>query len=293
VGIRTVMIAHNPLVRMLEFEFPVIERLRNWLTDPAVRLQDIDGVESSVAHRQAVERKAILRQLFERFYRECRSMDKRYFGDVPGLRLEIGSGAGIIKTVYPDVITSDIKVLPFVDIVLKGEAIPFPAKSLRAIYAINVFHHLPSPRLFFSEILRVLHPGGGVVFIEPFYGPLARWVFKRLHASEGFDPDARLWEAEGPLGPMSRANQALSYIVFTRDRQTLLEEFPDLEVVVDHPHTHLWYVVSGGVNFRQLVPDSFLPVVKVAEQALSPLGRWIALQHTVVLRRRPSISSAA
>lgn len=293
VDIRTVMIAHNERVRMLEFGVPVIARLRNWLADPAVRVQDIDGVESSLAHRRALERKAILRQLFERFYRECRSMDARYFSDVPGLRLEIGSGAGIIKTVYPDVITSDIKVLPFVDVVLKGEAIPFPAKSLRAIYAINVFHHLPNPRSFFREILRVLHPGGGVIFIEPFYGPLARWVFKRLHASEGFDPDVRSWEAEGATGPMSRANQALSYIVFTRDRQILFDEFPDLEVVVDRPHTHLWYVVSGGVNFRQLVPDGFLPLVKLAEQALAPFSGWIALQHTVVVRRRPSISSAA
>lgn len=278
---------------MLEFEFPVIGRLRNWLTDPAVRVQDIDGVGSSLAHRRALERKPILRQLFERFYRECRSMDMQYFVDVPGLCLEIGSGAGIIKTVYPDVITSDIKVLPFVDVVLKGEAIPFPAKSLRAIYAINVFHHLPNPRLFFREALRVLHPGGGVILIEPFYGPLARRVFKHLHATEGFDPDAGSWEAEVPVGPMSRANQALSYIVFARDRQVLLDEFPDFEVVVDRPHTHLWYVVSGGVNFRQLVPDSFLPLVKLAERLLAPFGRWIALQHTVVLRRRPLRSSAA
>ncbi len=271
----------------------MIVRLRNWLIDPAVRVQDIDSVESSLAHRQALLRKTILRQLFEQFYRECRSMDARYFDGVPGRRLEIGSGAGIIKTVYDDVITSDIKVLPFLDVVLRGEAIPFPAGSLRAIYAINVFHHLPNPRLFFREILRVLQPGGGVVFIEPFYGPVARLVFKNLHASEGFDPDARSWDAEGPVGPMSRANQALSYIVFTRDRRILQEEFPDLEVVVDRPHTHFWYVVSGGVNFRQLLPDSFVPLVKLVEQLLAPFARWLALQHTVVVRRRPSIPSAA
>ena len=268
-------------------------RLFDWLLDPAVRVQDVDGVDSSVAHRQGLQRKAILRQLFERFYRECRSMDLEHFEGVPGRRLEIGSGAGIIKTVYPDVITSDIKELPFLDVVLRGEAMPFPASSLRAIYAINVFHHLSNPRVFFRELLRVLHPGGGIVFIEPFYGPLARLVFRNLHASEGFDPDAPSWETAGQVGPMSNANQALSYVVFTRDRKVLDEEFPDLEVVIDRPHTHLWYIASGGVNFRQLLPDGAVPLVRAVEQLLSPFDRWLALQHTVVVRKRLSASLAA
>lgn len=270
----------------------MIGRIRDWLIDPAVRRQDVDGVGSSMAHRQGLQRKAILRQLFERFYRECRWMDLRYFEGTPGRRLEIGSGAGIIKTVYADVITSDIKELPFLDLVLRGEAMPFPANSLRAIYAINVFHHLPNPRLFLREIVRVLHPGGGIVFIEPFYGPLARWVFRHLHASEGFDLGAPAWEAVGPVGPMSNANQALSYVVFTRDRKVLEGEFPDLEVVADRPHTHLWYLVSGGVNFRQLLPDGCVPLVRLVEQLLTPFNRWLALQHTIVLRKRPCVSPA-
>jgi len=57
-------------------------------------------------------------------------MDLRYFRDCPGRRLEIGSGAGIIREVYPNVITSDLKVLPFVDIVLSAERLPFADNSL-------------------------------------------------------------------------------------------------------------------------------------------------------------------
>ena len=176
--------------------------------EPAVRVWHVDGVDSSLAHRQGLQRKGILRALFERFYRECRSMDLRYFDGVPGVRLEIGSGASLIKTVYADIITSDVKAPPFLDLVLQAEAMPFPADSVRAIYAINVFHHLRNPRLFFRELLRVLHPGGGVVLIEPFHGPLARVIFKHLHASEGSDPDAPRWEAAGHVGPMSNANHA-------------------------------------------------------------------------------------
>ncbi len=215
-------------------------------------------------------------------------MDRRYFEETPGPCLEIGSGSSRIKEVYPEVITSDIKHLPFIDLVLRGEAMPFGACSLRAIYAINVFHHLARPRLFLGELLRVLHPGGGAVLIEPFHGPFARWLFQHLHAAEGFDPRAPTWDSPGPTGPLANANQALSYIVFTRDRQKLEAEFPTLEVVLDRPHTHLWYLTSGGVNFRQLVPDSWGRLIQSAESVLSPLNRWLALQHTIVLRKRLS-----
>ncbi|HKO96200.1 MAG TPA: class I SAM-dependent methyltransferase [Pyrinomonadaceae bacterium] len=260
--------------------------LRDWLIDPTVKAHDVDSPEFSMAHRKIVQRKPILRQLFESFYRDCRTMDLRHFDDCPGRRLEIGSGAGIISDVYPDVITSDIKVLPFIDIVLSADKLPFDDNSLRAIYAVNVFHHLPSPRAFFAEALRVLHPGGGVVLIEPFYGPVASWMFKNLHKSEGFEPDDPSWEASGNTGPFSNANQALSYIVFKRDRRTFEKEFPGLEIVGERPHTHVWYVVSGGVNFRQLVPNELTWLAKLAEGTLAPFNRWIALQQTIVLRKK-------
>lgn len=263
--------------------------LRNWLIDPTVASYDVDSPEFSLAHRQLVLRKFILRKLFESLYQECHTRDLQYFHDCQGgERLEIGSGAGIISEVYPDVITSDMKVLPFIDLVLDAEELPFSDNSLRAIYAINVFHHFPNPRDFFREILRVLRPGGGVVLIEPFYGPIASLVFKNLHKSEGFEPDVPSWEASISTGPFSNANQALSYVVFKRDRAEFDREFPQLEMVFDRPHTHVWYVVSGGVNFRQLLPDMLTPLARFSEHVLSPFNRWIALQHTIVLRKKPT-----
>lgn len=92
---------------------------RNWLIDPTVEAHDVDSPEFSLAHRLIVQRKLILRKLFESFYQECRAMDLQYFDHCQGGgRLELGSGAGIISEVYPDVITSDMKVLPFIDLVL-------------------------------------------------------------------------------------------------------------------------------------------------------------------------------
>jgi SAM-dependent methyltransferase len=260
-----------------------VSLLRRMLVDPRVRALDVDSPEFSLAHRQVLLDKPLVQSLFADFYKRCRSLDERLFsGD--GRRLEIGSGSGFMSEHYPDVITSDIKPLPFVQLVCSGQQMPFRDNSLRALYAINTFHHLPDPRAFFSELTRVLHPGGGAIFIEPYYGPLARQMFKRLHASEGFDEEAPAWESED-TGPFSKANQALSYMVFTRDRAVFEREFPRLSLMLDEPHTHLRYFLSGGVNFRQLVPTAAGPLVSFAERLLSPLNRVIALQHTLVLRK--------
>jgi SAM-dependent methyltransferase len=185
-------------------------------------------------------------------------------------------------------LTSDIKPLPFVDLVTRAENLPFDDGALRAIYAINVFHHLPSPRLFFKELTRVLHAGGGIIMIEPYYGPLARFVFKRLHSSEGYEMNVPTWESEADMRAMSNANQALSYVVFARDREIFEQEFPELELLVDRPHTHLRYLLSGGVNFRQLVPKALGSFIAGVESLLSPLNPCLALQHTIVLRSRPA-----
>lgn len=260
--------------------------LRNWLIDPRVYSLDPDSSAMTIAHRQVLQSKFMLRQLFQGFYDECRQVDLQFFGNCPGHRLEIGSGSSFIKQVYPDLISSDIKHLPFIDVILSGTEIPFPANSLRTIYGINVFHHIPTPRTFFKECLRVLHPGGGIILIEPYHGLLARWLFKRLHAVEGFDTDMPTWETTDLTGPASGANQALSYIIFNRDRRQFEQEFPTLELLLDKPHTHLLYLVSGGVNFRQLAPDMFTQLVKLAQDILTPLNRQIALQHTIVLRKR-------
>ena len=132
----------------------------------------------------------------------------------------------------------------------------------------------------------MVHPGGGAVLIEPYYGPVARRLFARLHAEEGFDAAMPGWRNTQQQGPCSRVNQALSYIVFRRDYDEFRRRFPTLELVLDRPHTQLMYFLSGGVNFRQLLPDSATPLVQAAEALLAPLNRWIALQHLLVLRRR-------
>lgn len=261
--------------------------LRWLLSEPALRNADPDAAEFTLIHRRILQSKPLVRALFEQFYRRCRWADEEYFASSKAsIRVELGSGSGFLKEVFPDVLTSDVKFLPFVDFVARSEELPFADASLRAIYAINVLHHVSEPRAFFHEITRVLAPNGGLVMIEPYYGPVARLVFERLFTSETFDPDASGWPSHGRDQPASGANAALSYIILRRDRRLWEREFPNLELVRDEPHTHLTYIASGGLNFRQLVPTQIGRAVSTLERALAPLDRWLALQHTLVVRRR-------
>jgi SAM-dependent methyltransferase len=184
------------------------------------------------------------------------------------------------------VITSDLKALPFVDLVARGEELPFRDGALRAVYGINVFHHLADIESFFSEIIRAVAPGGGCVLVEPFHGPLARVLFPNLSTMESYCPEALSWGSGDRSRPASQANQALSYVVLRRGLSAWSERFPQLRLVSDAPHTHLSYLLSGGVNFRQLVPTVLGRAAAAVERRTHLLNGFFGLQHTLVILRQ-------
>ena len=265
----------------------VVDLLRDWLTEPELRGIDPDSARFTRVHRRILERKRLLRGLFTEFCARCLEADRRWFADCPSeLRLEIGSGAGVMKEVFPEVLASDVKLLPNVELVLRAEDLPFADGSVRAVYGINVFHHVSDPRDFFREAVRALAPGGGLVLIEPYYGPLARLLFKRLFTQESYEMEVEEWPRHSREQVASGANQALSYVVLKRDRLQWEREFPELELLVDEPHTHMTYILSGGVNFRQLVPSGLGRLLAAVERKATFLNPLLALQHTLVIRKK-------
>jgi len=257
------------------------------LAQPEVGAVDIDGEERLLAHTRVLARKPMLLDVFRELHRIMNDADIRWFGDVPGQRVEIGAGVAAMRNSYPDVLATDIVAGTGVDQVLDAQAMDFEDGGVRAIFGQNSFHHLPEPRRFFNELQRVIRPGGGAVLIEPFHGPLASLLYPRLFRSEGFDKSATAWET--PMdGPMSGANQALSYVVFQRDRAAFEAEFPKLTVAEVRPLTSaIRYLMSGGLNFRQLAPDWSMGGLRGLERALAPLAPLWALHHLIVLRREP------
>jgi SAM-dependent methyltransferase len=246
---------------------------------------DFDSDELLVVQQAILLEKKMMRDVFTYFYKRCMALDKEYLiGD--GQRLEIGAGVSFFNRLFPEVLITDIKNSNQLDRTLDAQKMDLPNRSVRTIYGINCFHHLPEPDKFFHELDRVLVHGGGCILIEPYYGPAAKMIFTRLFMTETFDKSQLGWSTANQ-GVMVGANQALSYIIFIRDREIFMRKFPDLEIIYSRPlNNFLQYLLSGGLNFKQLCPDFLIPTIKVVEYLLAPLAPVFAMHHIIVLRKK-------
>lgn len=263
-------------------------RLLDRLREPLLVGIDVDGAQYALTQAQILERKPLAREVFHEVAATCRRYDERLFSG-SGPRVELGAGAGSLRTVLPASWTSDAKLLPNLDLVLDAHRLGLADESVGAVYGVHLFHHLHAPELFLRELDRVLRPGGGCVLVEPYHGPLAAFFYARAFENETFDPEQRDWRTDpAARGLMSGANQALSYIAFVRDRDRFELEHPSLELVLRRRlGCFVRYLAGGGLTFRQLLPHWSAPLLRMLEILLAPAGHLVALHHVVVLRKRP------
>jgi SAM-dependent methyltransferase len=253
--------------------------LRRWLAHPLTDGLDLDHPQTTELRRQIICQKSFLRNIYREWYAAIVSALPP--GNAPVL--EIGSGAGFLSELIPNLITSDVFVCSGARIALSGLALPITDGALRAIVMTDVLHHLPHPRRFFAEAARCVFPGGVMVMIEPWVTPWSRLIYTRLH-HEPFRPEAAEWEFPSS-GPLSGANSALPWIVFERDRQQFEDEFSEWNIQAITPMMPFRYLVSGGISLRSLSPDWSFGLWRGLEVALQPWMDRLAMFARIVLRR--------
>lgn len=264
-------------------------KIRNYLSN-LLREPSLDGCDMDDSnrrfnlHSEVLKRKTMLAEVFKEFHARFYNLADEFF-PVKGLEIELGAGVAPMRDNYPHVLATDITLAAHLDKKLNAEEMDLQNATVRAFYAQNCLHHFPHPSRFFKELERTLVPGGGAIILEPFYGPLGSFLYKRLFTSEGFDKESFTWETP-VTGPMNGANQALSYIIFERDKKRFLTEHPSLEIVHQSiMGNFLKYILSGGLNFRQLMPNIMTRPISVLENILSPFRRWFGLHHVIVIRK--------
>ncbi|MEE8574883.1 MAG: class I SAM-dependent methyltransferase [Thermodesulfobacteriota bacterium] len=240
--------------------------------------EGIDHPSTTLLHGRIIQKKPFLKRLYLDFYGLIKNELEGLPAGAEAKIVEIGSGSGFIKEVLPDAITSDTLDLPGVDMNFSALDMPFEDSSVDAYIMIDVFHHLPEPALFLKEAARTLRSGGRIVMIEPAVTAWSRLIYENLH-HEDFDPRAG-WSFDA-TGPLSSANIALPWIIFSRDLGEFEEKFPMLRRVSLVNHTPFLYLFSGGVSLKQLAPSFSYGAVKGFETILSPIRNYLSMFMTI------------
>lgn len=225
-----------------------------------------------------------------------RELYRDQFKDLPNPAalsiLEIGSGTSPLKQFLPNVITSDVLDLDYLDLVFDCHEIDkldaIGDNSLDIITLTNALHHLKSPIVFLNRAASKLKPGGKLIATEPFFSLLSTVIFKHLH-HELVDFGISQPELTHMEGPLASANIALPWLIFFRKREWLrcLSDKFDLASFSTRPFSALSYMVTGGISRRLPVPRFFYRMLFPVDLALSRgLPRLCAAFMTVTLTRR-------
>lgn len=225
----------------------------------------LNNPNTTRARLLSLRNKSYLRNLYCFWYSEI----KNNLPEKQNCILELGSGGGFLKEHIPRLITSDVQLISELDFQIDAREIPFQVGYLCSIVGTNVLHHIPEIWKFFQEADRVLTHGGRLVFIEPWPTFFSWPIYKFLH-HEPFDMKSD-WSI--PFGgPLTAANGALPWIIFSRDRQKFENDYPRLRIIKIEPFMPLSYLVSGGIEQRWPLPAWFFSIVRFLEKPLDFLG---------------------
>lgn len=240
---------------------------------------DINSPERTLFHKKIILNKPFLKKLYIEWYHE-------FINAIPqlpkGKLLEIGSGGGFLKELNPSIICSDYLDLPTNDLTFSALNMPFSEDEVSGLFMIDTFHHIPDAAKFLKEAKRVLIKEGQIIMIEPANSLWGRFIYKNFH-HEPFD-SKKDWSIPSS-GLLSGANGALPWIVFERDRKIFDELFPEFKIISIQYHTPFRYLLSGGVSFRQVVPDFLFGAFTLSDRILSALSKHFSMFVTIRIKK--------
>jgi ubiquinone/menaquinone biosynthesis C-methylase UbiE len=76
-----------------------------------------------------------------------------------------------------------------------SQELPYRDETFDVVFARGLLHHLPRPERGFSEIMRVLKPGGRACFMDPNKGAITTTIRKAFQSAEKFSKDHKDFNA--------------------------------------------------------------------------------------------------
>ncbi len=247
---------------------------------------DVDGEDLTKKHYSIIQEKKLLRSAYKTFYDEMSKSCDKYF-KVEGLEIELGSGVGFFKSIRNSVITSDIRKGFDYDMSVDATNMSIEDSSVKCFFAINVFHHISHPTKFLNELNRVLKKDGGCILIEPHDGLISRFIAKNIHKDEYYDTNELEWDKKEKSGVLSNANQALSHNIFERDKYLFEKRYGQKLQIIEKKYliNGLRYILSGGLNFKQLFPTSLTFILVFFEKIITPFAKYWCPFRMIVIKK--------
>lgn len=256
------------------------QAIKRWATHPLLRPHELGSPEWFAAQSRLFDGKPLVQRCYALWYdmllRDADSVEG------PGAIVELGSGSSRLKLRRPSIIASDV-VPGAVDLVADGRSLPFRDGSVRALLLTHVFHHIPDVAAFLREADRVLVPGGVISMVDCAHTPFSRFFFGKVHP-EPYRDDATEWSFP-PGNTMLDSNQALTWIVFERDRAKFEASNPSLRVERRRWLPWFSYLMSGGVNLRSFVPGPLESLARAADWLLQPADPLFAIHWHWTIRK--------
>jgi SAM-dependent methyltransferase len=206
--------------------------------------------------------------------------------------LEVGSGVSPLQRFIPNVITSDVLALDYIDHIFDCHTIDqfdaIPSESLDVITMTNVLHHLKAPIDFLERAASKLKPGGQVIATEPYFSTLAAFIYRRLH-HEPVDLEISAPILREVRGPLASANIALPWLIFVKNSQwsERLRTSYDFDAESFEPFSAVSYMATGGISRRLPIPSFIYRRFLRLDLAISRMfPMYLASFFTIILRRR-------
>lgn len=230
-------------------------------------------------------KKPLLQEIYRGFYNLILNSIRT---DIKGATVELGSGIGNFKSVYPEAIATDIFPNPWIDQVESAYKLSFQNESVANLILFDVFHHLAYPGSALSEARRVLVSGGRVIIFEPFVSILGLIVYGMLH-HEPIGLFKKIdWFVEGQKNPDEKyyAAQGNASRIFNFQFNMFSKYLTDWNIIKIQKMSALSYILSGGFSKPALYPKKLLPWIKRIEKILGLFPSIFATRILIVLEKK-------
>ena len=204
----------------------------------------------------------------------------------PGPSLEIGAGIGKLKSVLPEVISSDIQFSPWLDLVADAQNLPFEEGTFGNIVMLDVLHHVEFPIKFLRTASRVLKRGGRLIMVEPAITWGSALFYRFLH-QEPVRMSADIFHdgTPNPDRDPYEANQAIPTLL-VRNAEQFHRLIPELRITDVSWFAFAVYPLSGGFKPWTLVSANMARKGLTWERCVEhSLGRKFAFRMLIVIQR--------